>query len=268
MSHRPQSATERSVCFVGAGPGAADLITVRGRDCVSRADAILYAGSLVAPEVLSWARADCELADSKGMDLEQLRDWLLQRALQGLQVVRLQPGDPSLYGALPEIAQPLDEAGITVRIIPGVTSAMAAAAAAGESLTLPESTQTVIFTRVEGLTPVPASEQLSELAKHGTTLCIYLSATLLDKISSALQTAGWSKTAPVVVVHKASWPGEERILRTDLAHLAEACREAQIQSQAMVIAGPTLGARQRTERAQSRLYDPSFSHAFRQATNG
>lgn len=253
------------VWFVGAGPGAADLITVRGRDLVSSADAILYAGSLVSPDVLTWARDGCELADSKGMDLEQLRTWLLCRAQQGKNIVRLQPGDPSLYGALPEIAQPLDEAGIAVRIVPGVTSAMAAAAAAGESLTLPESTQTVIFTRVEGKTAVPASEQLSELARHRSSLCIYLSAVLLTKLSDSLLAAGWAPTDPLLVVHKASWPSEEQILRTDITHLAVDCREAGITSQAMIIAGPTLGARSRPNKPYSRLYDQHFTHGFRHA---
>ncbi|MCG5529870.1 precorrin-4 C(11)-methyltransferase [Halorhodospira halochloris] len=253
------------VWFVGAGPGAADLITVRGRDCVAAADAILYAGSLVSPDLLSWAQPGCELADSKGMDLEQLRAWLLERATQGLTVVRLQPGDPSLYGALPEIAQPLDEAGVPVHIVPGVTSAMAAAAAAGECLTLPESTQTVIFTRVEGMTAVPSSERLSELAKHGSTLCIYLSATLLDKLSAEMLAAGRGDSDPIVVVHKASWPGAESILRTDIANLADDCYKAGITTQAMIIAGPTIGARTRSDKAESRLYDQNFSHGFRQA---
>ncbi|MFW6379814.1 MAG: precorrin-4 C(11)-methyltransferase [Halorhodospira sp.] len=253
-----------AVWFVGAGPGAADLITVRGRDRVAVADAVLYAGSLVPAEVLAWAPAGCELADSKGMTLAQIQDWLLERARQGQQVVRLQPGDPGLYGAFVEIVRPLDELGIPVHLVPGVTSAMAAAAAAGESLTLPEGTQTVIFTRVEGRTPMPAGEQLADLARHGSTLCIYLSITLLERLSDALREAGWDEAAPAVVVHRASWPGAEQVLRTQVANLAADCRAAGLDSQAMILLGPSLGARAaEAPGASSRLYDPGFGHRFR-----
>ncbi len=251
------------VWFVGAGPGAADLITVRGRDRVVAADAILYAGSLVPAEVLEWAPPHCEVADSKGMTLEAIQDWLLERAQAGSRVVRLQPGDPGLYGAFVEIVRPLDAAGIPVHLVPGVTSAMAAAAAAGESLTLPEGTQTVIFTRVEGRTPMPAGEQLADLARHGSTLCIYLSITLLERLSDALCQGGWEEDAPVVVVHRASWPGVEQVLRTCIRDLAADCRAAGLNSQTMILVGPALGARQGAPAARSRLYDPDFAHRFR-----
>ena len=252
-----------AVWFVGAGPGAADLITVRGRDCVADADALLYAGSLVAPELLAWAPEHCEIADSKGMTLEQIQDWLLERARAGMRVVRLQPGDPGLYGAFVEMVRPLDEAGVPVQLVPGVTSAMASAAAAGERLTVPEGTQTVIFTRVEGRTPMPDGEALADLARHGSTLCIYLSITLLERLADALRAGGWPDEAPVVVVHRASWPDAERVLRTCVQDLAADVRAAGISSQSMILVGPTLGARSAPPAARSRLYDPSFGHRFR-----
>ncbi len=255
------------VWLVGAGPGAADLITVRGRDCVADADAVLYAGSLVPQAVLEWAPAGCEIADSKGMRLDEIQEWLVARAGEGRCVVRLQPGDPALYGALVELVEPLDAAGIPVHVVPGVTSAMAAAGAAGESLTLPEATQTVIFTRVEGRTPMPDGEALADLARHGSTLCIYLSVTLLDRVAEALQQAGWAGTAPVVVVHRASWPGAEQILRTRVGDLAADGRAAGLSRQSMILVGPTLGARGGSAGARSRLYDPAFTHAFRRGAD-
>ncbi|MFP8780213.1 precorrin-4 C(11)-methyltransferase [Hydrogenophaga sp. RWCD_12] len=254
------------VWFVGAGPGDPELITVKGRDLVARAGAILFAGSLVNEAATRWAPPGCVIADSKDMTLEQMSAWLIAQAARCDTVVRLQTGDPALYGALIELVQPLDAAGVPVAVVPGVSSAMASAAAAVESFTLPEVTQTTIFTRVEGRTPMPEGEDLAALAAHRTTLCIFLSITLLHKVEAGLRAAGWAEDAPVLVVHKASWPGEERIVRGTLATIKQLCREAGIVSQAMVIASPTLGARQWPELTRSRLYDPSFTHRFRKAS--
>lgn len=251
------------VWFVGAGPGDPDLITVKGRDLIARADAILYAGSLVSDAAVRWAPPHCDIADSKDMTLEQITDWLVARARRHATVLRLQTGDPGLYGALIEMVQPLDAAGIEVAVVPGVSSAMAAAASAVTTLTLPEVTQTVILTRVEGRTPMPAGESLAELAAHHCTLCLFLSITLLHKVQNALRSAGWSEDAPVLVVHKASWPGEERVLQGTLADIKDKCRAAGIVSQAMIIVSPTLGARQWPELKKSKLYDATFSHRFR-----
>lgn len=255
-----------TVWFVGAGPGDPDLVTVKGRDLIARAGAILFAGSLVNEAATRWAPPGCLIADSKDMMLEQMSAWLIANAARCDTVVRLQTGDPALYGTLIELVQPLDAAGVPVAVVPGVSSAMASAAAAVESFTLPEVTQTTIFTRVEGRTPMPDGEDLAALAAHRTTLCIFLSITLLHKVEAGLRQAGWSDDAPVLVVHKASWPGEERIVRGTLATIKQQCREAGIVSQAMVIASPTLGARQWPELTKSRLYDPSFTHRFRKAT--
>ncbi|ABM97213.1 precorrin-4 C(11)-methyltransferase [Methylibium petroleiphilum] len=255
-----------TVWFVGAGPGDPDLITVKGRDLIARAGAILFAGSLVNEAATRWAPAGCEIADSKGMTLEQIAAWLIARAAAHQTVVRLQTGDPALYGTLIEVVQPLDAVGVPVAVVPGVSSAMASAAAAVVSFTLPEVTQTTIFTRVAGRTPMPEGESLRELAAHRCTLCIFLSITLLHKVEAGLREAGWPDDAPVLVVHKASWPGEERIVRGTLATIKQLCREGGIVSQAMVIASPTLGARGWPELAKSKLYDAAFTHRFRRAS--
>ena len=255
-----------TVWFVGAGPGDPELLTVKGRDLIARAGAILFAGSLVNEAATRWAPPGCAIADSKDMTLEQIAGWLIEQAARHDTVVRLQTGDPSLYGTLIEVVQPLDAAGVPLRVVPGVSSALASAAAAVESLTLPEVTQTVVFTRIEGRTPMPEGEQLEALARHGCTLCIFLSITLLHKVTAALAAAGWHDDAPMLVVHKASWPGEEKIIRGTLATIKERCREEKVVSQAMIIASPTLGARHWPELAKSKLYDASFTHRFRRAS--
>jgi len=210
------------VWFVGAGPGDPDLITVKGRDLISEAGAILFAGSLVSEAALRWAPKGCEIADSKDMTLEVIASWLIEKARSHDQVVRLQTADPSLYGALIEMVRPLDAAGIEmIGVVPGVSSAMASAVAAAESLTLPEVTQTVILTRVEGRTPMPDGEGLDKLARHHCTLCLFLSISALHQVRNALLAAGWREDAPVLVVHKASWPGEEKVLRGTLADMRE-----------------------------------------------
>ncbi|NOZ52994.1 MAG: precorrin-4 C(11)-methyltransferase [Gammaproteobacteria bacterium] len=253
------------VWFVGAGPGDPELITVKGRDLISRANAILYAGSLVSAAAMRWATTNCEIADSKGMTLEEIAAWLTAKAQVHCTVVRLQTGDPTLYGALIEMTQPLDRAGIEIGVVPGVSSAMASAATAMESLTLPEVTQTVIFSRVEGRTPMPEGESLLELAKHHCTLCLFLSITLLRTIQSELRAAGWREDTPIVVVHKASWPDQEKIIRGTLADIRDQCRVEKINSQAMIIISPTLGARHWPKLKKSKLYDKTFSHRFRKA---
>ena len=255
-----------TVWFVGAGPGDPELLTVKGRNLIAQAGAILFAGSLVSEAATRWAPPGCEIADSKGMTLEEICHWLASRALRHRTVIRLQTGDPSLYGALIEMVQPLDDAGVPVKVVPGVSSAFAAAAAGVESLTLPEVTQTVILTRVAGRTSMPEGEDLVSLARHRSTLCIFLSITLLSRIQHDLRAAGWPDDAPILVVHKASWPGEEKIVRTTLADVKEACRQAKIVSQAMIIASPTIGARQWSNLSKSRLYDASFTHRFRRAS--
>jgi precorrin-4/cobalt-precorrin-4 C11-methyltransferase len=252
------------VWFVGAGPGDPDLLTVKGRRLIESASAILYAGSLVDQAATLYAPSGCNVRDSKDMTLEEISAWLVEAAAHG-DVVRLQTGDPTLYGALVEMARALDAAGVAWGVVPGVSSAMASAATACETLTLPEVTQTVILTRVAGRTPMPPGEELEALASHHSTLCIYLSITLLHEVQRALRAAGWAEDAPIVVVQKASWPGEEKIVRGTLADIKQRCQAEKIGSQAMIIASPALGARHWQDVARSKLYDPEFSHRFRRA---
>lgn len=254
------------IWFVGAGPGDPDLITVKGRQLLEAAGAVLFAGSLVDRAATLYAPAGCEIRDSKDMTLEEMTDWLIAAAARHETVIRLQTGDPGLYGALIEMTRPLTAAGIEWTVVPGVSSAMASLAAAGETLTLPEVTQTVILTRVAGRTPMPPGEDLAALAAHRTTLCIFLSITLLHDVQRALRAAGWREDAPILVVQKASWPGEEKIVRGTLADIKRRCQAAKIASQAMIIASPALGAADWPTLARSKLYDPAFTHRFRKAT--
>ncbi len=255
----------KKIYFVGAGPGDPELLTLKGQRLISEADAILFAGSLVSTAAMMWAKNSCEIQDSKGMTLVEITDWLITHAIDNAKVIRLQTGDPSLYGALIEMVQALDKEDIAIEVVPGVTSAMASAAAAVETLTLPEITQTVIFSRVEGRTPMPKGESLHELAAHHCTLCLYLSITLLKKIKAELLIAGWLENSPIVVVYKASWENEQQIIRGTLASIQAQCKQAKITSQAMIIASPTLGARHWKTLKKSKLYDADFSHKFRKA---
>ena len=254
------------IWFVGAGPGDPDLMTVKARRLLEQAGAVLFAGSLVDQAATLYAPAGCVIRDSKDMTLEEMTAWLLDQASRHATVLRLQTGDPGLYGALIEMTRPLTAAGIEWAVVPGVSSAMASMAAAGETLTLPEVTQTVILTRVAGRTPMPPGEDLESLAAHKATLCIYLSITLLHKVQDALRAAGWAEDAPMLVVQKASWPGQEKIIRGTLANIKQKCQAEKVGSQAMIVASPTLGAADWTDLARSKLYDPSFTHRFRKAT--
>ena len=255
----------KKVWFVGAGPGDPELLTLKGQRLISEADAILFAGSLVSESVMAWAKKSCVIQDSKGMTLDEITAWLITHAVENAVVLRLQTGDPSLYGALIEMVQPLDKQSIAIEVVAGVTSAMASAAAAVETMTLPEVTQTMILTRVEGRTPMPKGESLPELAAHHCTLCLYLSITLLKKVKEDLLTAGWLEDSPIVVVYKASWKNEQQIVRGTLADIKEKCKQAKINSQAMIIISPTLGARDWSELKKSKLYDAKFTHRFRKA---
>ncbi|SDG73912.1 precorrin-4 C(11)-methyltransferase [Propionivibrio dicarboxylicus] len=254
------------VWFIGAGPGDPDLITVKGRKLLEQAGAILYAGSLVDQAATMYAPEGCVIRDSKDMTLEEMVAWVIDQASRNAIVVRLQTGDPGLYGALIEMTRPLTAAGIEWAVVPGVSSAMASMAAAGESLTLPEVTQTVILTRTAGRTPMPEGEDLVSLARHHCTLCIYLSITLLHEVQAALREAGWREDAPILVVQKASWPGLEKIVRGTLADIKRKCQDEKIGSQAMIVASPTLGSADWESLVRSKLYDPTFTHRFRKAS--
>ena len=248
------------VHFVGAGPGAPDLITVRGAKLLQAADVVIYAGSLVNPELLQLCRADCELHDSARMTLEQVLSCIARAEAQGLMTVRLHTGDPSVYGAIREQMDALDRMGVAYTVAPGVSSFCGAAAAAKAEYTLPGVSQTVILTRMAGRTPVPERERLSVLAAHGASMAVFLSAGLLEDVQAALLQGAYTKDTPAAIVYKATWP-EERVLRCTVGTLAETGRENDIRKTALILVGDFLGA----DYERSRLYAPEFSTGFRAA---
>jgi precorrin-4/cobalt-precorrin-4 C11-methyltransferase len=254
--------TERHpVIFLGAGPGDPELITVKGQKTLAGADVVLYAGSLVSPAVLGWARAGAELIDTAPLNLEQVVARIIEAYQAGQRVARVHSGDPALYGAIQEQLEVLEKGGIPCQVIPGVTAAFAAAAALAQELTLPELTQTVILTRAAGRTPVPPGESLADLARHGATMVIYLSIKLVDQVVAEL-TPAYGAGAPVVVAYRVSWP-DQQIIRGTLATISAQVQEAGIDRQALILVGPALTAREESLKARSRLYDKSFSHGFR-----
>ena len=249
------------VTFAGAGPGAPDLLTVRCRDAIAEADVIVYAGSLVAPEVLAGAAFGCRLYDSAAMALPAITETLINAARQGLKVLRLHTGDPSLYGATAEQMAALDLAAIPHEMIPGVSAVFAAAAALRAELTLPEISQTLILSRRGGRTPVPEKERLEKLATHGATLALYLSVADLAAVVDDLRRGGYPPETPAAVVYRASWP-DEKIVEGTLVTLADQVRQAGIDRQAVILVGAALARR---GVPSSRLYDPAFGHGYRGA---
>lgn len=251
------------VIFVGAGPGDPRLITVAGRDALEAADVVLYAGSLVNPKLLEWAVKAQAVHDTAAMSLDQTTDVCLKWAAAGKLVVRLHTGDPSLYGAIREQLEPLVAAGVKTSIIPGVSSAFASAAALGVQLTEPGGSQTVIFTRLSGRTPVPEEQRLEKLAATNATVCVFLSIDRIEEVVKACATAGRAPETPAAAVCRASWP-DERLVRGTLADLAERVREAGFERQTMIIIGePVAPVKGIGDGPKSLLYDATFTHGFR-----
>ena len=249
------------IYFVGAGSGAPDLITVRGAKLLGEADVIVYAGSLVNPALLDYAKADCAIYDSAKMTFEEVIAVMAPAAREGKTVVRLHTGDPCVYGAHREQMDALDELGLAYEICPGVSSFCGAAAALKAEYTLPNVSQTVILTRMEGRTPVPEREQIEKLAAHGATMVIFLSAGQLEKLSARLIEGGYAPETPAAIVYKATWPGE-KVVRTTVGELAAAGAREGITKTALITVGGFLGDRY----DRSRLYDPSFTTGFREAS--
>lgn len=246
--------------FVGAGSGAADLITMRGAKLLEKADVIVYAGSLVNPELLQYAKEGCEIYNSAEMTLEQVIAQMEAQEALHHETVRLHTGDPSLYGAIREQMDALDARGIPYDVAPGVSSLSGAAAALQVEYTIPGVNQTVIVTRMAGRTPVPAGQDIASLAAHGAAMVIFLSAGMLDALQAELLRGAYTEETPAALVYKATWP-EERLLRCRLGDLAAVGREAGVRRTALVLVGDFL--RQAGER--SRLYDPAFSTGYREA---
>ncbi len=246
------------VYFIGAGPGDPELITLKGVKVIEKADIIIYAGSLVNPEILQYAKKDAEIFDSASMDLDEVLQVIRRGAGEGKIVARVHTGDPAIYGAIQEQMDALAALGITFEVIPGVSSFLAAAAALRQEYTLPGVTQTVILTRMEGRTPVPAKEKLAELAKHGSTICVFLSVHAIAEVVAELR-QGYREETPAAVVQRASWP-DEKIVRGTLANIADRVVEAGISKTALIIVGDVFSGRYE----KSKLYDPGFSHGYRE----
>lgn len=253
-----------TISFVGAGPGAADLITIRGARLLRHADVVIFAGSLVDRKLVQLYATHADIFDSAGMTLTEVITVMMDAIGAGRSVVRLHTGDPSIYGAIQEQMDALDRLNIEYQVVPGVTSAFAAAAALKQELTLPEVSQTVIFTRVEGRTPVPEREQLSAIARLGATMVIYLSVGMVEKVVEQLLEGAYTGATPAAVVCRASWD-DEQIIQCTLAELAEKVHQAGIDRQALIVVGDVLAARREGLKAKSLLYDSEFSHGFREA---
>jgi len=250
------------VHFIGAGPGDPELITVKGARLLGEADVVVYAGSLVDRELVRVHAPKAEVYDSSTMTLEETMSAIAEAVLADRKVARLHTGDPSIYGAIQEQMAELDRLGIGYEVVPGVTSACAAAAALKQELTLPEVSQTVIITRMAGRTPVPQRESLREIAKTGATLVIYLSASMIERVVADLLEGAYTPETPAAVVFRASWP-DERIIEGTLADIAVLAKNAGIEKQALILVGDVLKARRQGLKAKSRLYDGEFTHGCR-----
>ena len=245
--------------IVGAGPGAVDLITVRGQKLLSEADVVIHAGSLVSRDLLGWARQDARIYDSASMDLEQVMEVMEQAEWDGLTTVRLHTGDPCLYGAIREQMDGLDARGIKYDICPGVSSFCGAAAALGMEYTLPGISQSVVITRMAGRTPVPERESIGKFAAHGSTMVIFLSAGMTGELSEELVKGGYPGDTPAAIVYKATWP-DEKVVRCTVATLEETADREGIHKTALIVVGNTVA---QTGYERSKLYDPAFTTGFR-----
>ncbi|UWG98183.1 precorrin-4 C(11)-methyltransferase [Dehalobacter sp. DCM] len=250
------------IYFVGAGPGAVDLITVRGRTLLEQADVVIYAGSLVNPEHLSVTKKECVIYDSAKMTLEDVIAVMVPAERAGKKVVRLHTGDPSIYGAIREQMDLLDEEKIPYEVVPGVSSFFGAAASLKKEYTLPDISQTVIITRMEGRTPVPPKEDIALLASHQATMAIFLSTGMLDNLSAKLIAGGYTADTPTAIVYKATWPDEKHFHCT-VGTLAQTARDNQITKTALILVGWFLG----DVYDRSKLYDPTFTHEFREGND-
>ncbi|GAC1360050.1 MAG: precorrin-4 C(11)-methyltransferase [Ktedonobacteraceae bacterium] len=257
--------TEARVAFIGAGPGDPELLTIKAQRLIARADVIIYADSLVSPEVCRYAKPEATIHPSASMTLEAIIDIMLKAVANGQFVARLQSGDPALYGALHEQRLILDSHNINYIIVPGVSSVFAAAAELGVELTVPDVAQSLILTRYAGRVDMPEKETLRSFASHGTTLCIFLSITRVHQIVTELLAGGYTPETPVAVVYRATWP-EQKIIRSTLATLVPDVKQARISRQALIMVGQALALNNTQAAAdthRSHLYLPDYKHLFR-----
>ena len=247
--------------FVGAGPGAVDLITVKGKTLLETTDVVIYAGSLVNPDLLTYTKEGCDIYDSASMTLEAVISVMEEAHANEKDVVRLHTGDPSIYGAIREQMDLLERIKIPYEVIPGVSSFCGAAAALRAEYTLPDISQTVILTRLEGRTPVPPLEEMSLLASHQATMAIFLSVGMAKELKARLLKGGYKEETPVAIVYKATWP-EQKIYRGTVGRLEALVAENNITKTALILVGEFLG----DNYERSCLYDPAFTHEFREAS--
>lgn len=250
------------VHFVGAGSGAVDLITVRGKNLVDSADVVIYAGSLVNPDILSSCKEGCEIYNSAKMTLEEVIEVMENNEKAGKTTVRLHTGDPCLYGAIREQMDLLDEKKIAYEYCPGVSSFCGAAAALRMEYTLPDVSQSVVITRMEGRTPVPELEKIEEWARHKSTMVIFLSMGLLEQLEEKLMEGGYEKDTPAAIVYKATWP-EEKVFSCTVSTIYKTAKENNITKTALVVVGKVL----KCTYERSKLYDPGFTTEFRKGTD-
>ncbi|MCM1183687.1 MAG: precorrin-4 C(11)-methyltransferase [Roseburia sp.] len=250
------------VYFVGAGTGAADLITVRGMRLLERADVLIYAGSLINPELLDYAGKDCEIHNSAVLTLAEVTALMCEAEAAGKTTVRLHTGDPSIYGAVREQMDELDRRGISYESCPGVSACFGAAASLNIEYTLPEVSQSLIITRMAGRTGVPERESIESFAAHRTSMAIYLSAGMLQELSRRLIAGGYERTTPAAIVYKATWPEEKACVCT-IETLCDTAAAYGITKTALILVGDAVAHRQY---GKSRLYAPDFSTAYRQGT--
>ncbi len=248
------------IYFIGAGPGAADLITVKGKELLEKADLVIYAGSLVNPELLKYCKPECVIMNSAEMTLEEVIAAMVPAAQADKLVVRLHTGDPSVYGAHREQIDLLRSYNLPFKIVPGVSSFCAAAAALEAEYTLPNVSQSVIITRMEGRTPVPPRQKIADYAAHKATMVIFLSSGLLEKLQVELVKGGYKPDTPAAIVYKASWP-DEKICYCTVETLAETAAKHGINKTALITVGNFLG----NIYDRSELYNPNFAHGFRAA---
>ncbi|OYD09152.1 precorrin-4 C(11)-methyltransferase [Paludifilum halophilum] len=253
-----------TVYLIGAGPGDAELITLRGSRILRQADWILYASSLVSEELFEEVKPEARLLSSAEMHLDEIVTAMVEQARKGRVVARVHSGDPSIYGAILEQVVRLRREGIPFEIIPGVSAAFAAAARIGSELTVPEISQTVVFTRTGGrASPLPPGGELRKWARDSATLALFLSAALVDRVVAELREAGMAEDTPVVIAEKVTWP-EEQVIHTTLAELSREMRAAKITRQAMILVGRALDpSLLESGEHRSRLYDPGHTHLFR-----
>jgi precorrin-4/cobalt-precorrin-4 C11-methyltransferase len=246
------------VHFVGAGPGDKELITLKGYKLLSNADVVIYAGSLVNPALLEYCKEGCEIHNSAYMNLQQITDVMEKGIKEGKSVVRLQTGDFSIYGSIREQVEELNKIDIDYDCTPGVSSFLGASSALGVEYTVPEISQSVVITRMEGRTPVPEKESIESFAKHQTSMVIFLSVQEIEKVVDRLIDGGYPETTPIAVVYKATWP-DEKIVKGTLQDIAEKVKENNITKTALIMVGEFLGK----EYNNSKLYDKDFKHEYR-----